>query len=111
MNNGRKTMLLSALLCCSEDRFNSPPDEQDSSEGEAMAKEIVINVPQGSLLGKMTPVEIEKLVEQATAHLPKAQYAQFAEQVVVKTANSSSEPAGSVNPDIPIISWHRICFQ
>ena len=74
-----------------------------------MAKEIVVQIPQGSPLEKMTPAEIEKFVEQATSHLPKAKHAKYAGQLLIQTAINASDVTESPKPDIPIISWRRAC--
>ena len=70
-----------------------------------MAKQIVVQLPQGSPLEKMKPEEIEKVVEQATAHLPKAEHAKYAEELVIKKGNEIGEAIAS--EDDPV--WRRAC--
>ncbi|WP_263384142.1 hypothetical protein [Granulicella arctica] len=75
-----------------------------------MAKEIVVTVPPGSPLGKMSDTEIEKLVEQATAHLPKGQHAEFADHVVVKHAAEPAATGAAAKPNIGVgVTWTRAC--
>ena len=70
-----------------------------------MAKHIVVQLPEGSPLEKMKPEEIQKFVKQATAHLPKADHKNHAEQVVIQTGEKAMKPLGIG----PWVQWTRAC--
>lgn len=70
-----------------------------------MAGRVVVQIPAGSPLTKMSQDEIKSLVEQATSHLPQAEQGAHGEQLVLQTGEKSA-----TRPDIGgWAEWTRGC--